>query len=86
VLGGPHRLAPNDTAVFAHTGPVFCYVGGSPIASPEDAKFLMSWIDQLIARAGTKGRFASTEHRDEVLGAFRKGREFYRRIAEATAN
>ena len=86
VIGGPHRLVPNDIAVFAHSGPVFCYVGGRPIASPEAAKFLMGWIDQLIARTNSKGRFASQEHRDQVLAAFRKGREYYRRIAEDTAN
>jgi hypothetical protein len=80
---GPwNRLVVNDAYAFAHTSPVFVYLGNQPIASREDAGFWMDWIDKLIARTEQRGRFATAERRSEVLALFRRARGFYEAAAE----
>lgn len=77
VTGQRHPLVMNDSAVFAHTSPVYVYLDGQPISSPEDAQILVNWIDQLIEDVETRGRFSTEERRREVLEIFRKGRRYY---------
>jgi hypothetical protein len=79
VWGPGHRLVVNDPKVFAHTSPVYCYVAGAEIASAEDARTVVAWIDRLIEDVASSPRFASERHRTEVLELFRKGREYYQR-------
>ena len=71
-LGPRHRLILNDTGAFAHTSPVYVSLGGRPIRSAEDLKFYIDWIDQLIARVESRGRFATPERKREVTDLFRR--------------
>ena len=48
VSGDGHRLVVNDPKLFAHTSPVYCYVGSEKIKSREDARMVLAWIDRLI--------------------------------------
>ncbi|MGH9659096.1 MAG: CehA/McbA family metallohydrolase, partial [Bryobacteraceae bacterium] len=76
---GPwHRMALNDTSVFAHTSPVYVRVAGRPIVSAEDAKFWTDWIERLIARTRERGRFATGERREEVVALFSRALGKYR--------
>jgi hypothetical protein len=77
---GPwHRLVINDLQTFAHTSPVYVTVDGQPIATSKDLRFYIDWIEKLIERVKTRGRFASQERRQEVVDLFTKALEEYRR-------
>jgi len=80
VRGPYHRLITNDTFVYAHTSPVYCYVGGRPIASREDARFFVEWIDKLILMVEKRGRYQNDQQKREVVELFRKGQAYYRKI------
>ena len=81
IWGPPHRLVVNDPRTFAHTSPVYVYVGGQRIASVRDAEIILAWIDRLIHDVAESPRFATEARRNEVLTLFKKGRRYYERIA-----
>jgi hypothetical protein len=83
-LGPWHRLVLNDGGAFAHTSPVYVYVGDQPIAFREDVRFYIDWVERLIARVKERGRFTTGERRAEVVALFERALEKYRRI-EAVA-
>jgi hypothetical protein len=82
-LGPPHRLILNDTGAYAHTSPVYVAVGRQPIRIAEDVKFYRDWVERLIDRTETRGRFKKPEDKAEVLTLFRKALEFYRSAERA---
>ena len=81
VNGPGHRFVPNDRRLFAHTNPVYCYLGDQGIRSRKDAEFFVDWIDKLIVEVGQKGTFLKPSHRNEVVQLFRKGQDFYKQAA-----
>ena len=84
VYGEPHKLIPNDVALYAHSSPVYCYRGNSRIAVRESAAFLIQQIDQLIHRVETRGVFREAADKEAMIEWFRKGQQVYRKIeAEA---
>ncbi|MGI8744373.1 MAG: CehA/McbA family metallohydrolase [Bryobacteraceae bacterium] len=81
--GNPHRLVLNginDSRAFAHTSPVYCYLGHQRIAFPEDARILVAWIDRLLLDVAASPRFSTEAKRHEVIALFRKARKFYQDI------
>ena len=84
VHGGPHKLIPNDTALYAHSSPVYCYRGDRKIALRKSAAFFIRQIDQLIHRVETQGVFRNSADKEAMIQLFRKGQQVYRKIeAEA---
>ena len=84
VYGEPHKLIPNDVALYAHSSPVYCYRGNRRIAVRESAAFLIQQIDQLIHRVETRGVFREAADKEAMIEWFRKGQQVYRKIeAEA---
>ena len=84
VYGEPHKLIPNDVALYAHSSPVYCYRGNRRIAVRESAAFLIGQIDQLIHRVETRGVFREAADKEAMIEWFRKGQQVYRKIeAEA---
>jgi hypothetical protein len=79
-IGPWSRLVLNDIQTFAHTSPVYVRRGEEAIASAEDARFWVEWIDKLIGQVNERGRYATPERRREVAELFRKGQEVYRRM------
>jgi hypothetical protein len=63
--------------LFAHTSPVYCYVGGRKIASREDARIVVDWINRLIQDVVASPRFANDGRRNEVINLFQQGREYF---------
>ncbi len=80
-LGPGHRLIMNDPKAFAHTGPVFCYLNDQPIRSPHDARFWITWIDELIEDVEQRGTFATDQRRDSVIELFRKAQTVWADLA-----
>jgi hypothetical protein len=76
-LGPRHRLILNDTMAFAHTSPVYVSVADRPVRELEDVRFYRNWVERLITRAETTGRFATPERRAEVAALFRKALAWY---------
>lgn len=76
--GPGHRLILNDTHAFAHTSPVYVQIGKQRIAQRGDVRFWIEWIEKLIARAQERGRFATPEHKKEVIDVFERGLGVYR--------
>ena len=84
VYGGPHKLIPNDTSLYAHSSPVYCYRGDRRIAFSESAAFFVRQIDQMIQRLDTRGVFRDSADKEAMFQLFRKGQQVYRKIeAEA---
>ncbi len=79
-IGPWSRLVLNDIQAFAHTSPVYVQFGDERIASEEDARFWIEWIDKLIAQVNQRGRFATPERKREVVELFQRAQEVYRRI------
>ena len=79
VLGPASRWVPNDAQAFAHTSPVYCQLGGRPIRSPDDARFFMSWIDDLSRKVDRHGVFSEAHQKKEVLKLFRRAQQVYAR-------
>lgn len=77
-LGPRHRLIMNDTMAFAHTSPVYVTVKGRPVRVADDLRFYREWVERLIARTEKSPRFASAEHRKEVVALFQKALAWYR--------
>jgi hypothetical protein len=81
VLGPSNRLVVNHSRLFAHSSPVYCYLGGKPIDSQNDAKFFVSWISDLIEKIERGGTFSSLQHKYEVIDLFRKAQQKYEQKA-----
>jgi hypothetical protein len=79
IRGGKHPLVVNNPALFAHTSPVYCYVGGRPIAEEKDLRFFLRWVGDLRARLVSEGLFERREHEREVLAQFDEAAEVYRK-------
>jgi len=79
--GAFDRLLVNDSSLYAHTSPVYCYVDGKRYANPADGVFFTGWVDQLIEAVEGRGRFATEEHRREVVALFRQARDYYQKVA-----
>jgi hypothetical protein len=85
-LGPWHRLILNDTQTFAHSSPVYVFLGDQKIGRREDARFYAEWIDKLIARINERGRFASAERKQEVIDLCRRAQTIYRNIERLGAS
>ena len=77
VSGEGHRLVVNDPKLFAHTSPVYCYIGGEKISSRKDAQIVVDWIDRLIQDVAASPRFANDRRRKEVIELFQRGRSYF---------
>jgi hypothetical protein len=77
-LGPWHRLVLNDGGAFAHTSPVYVYMGDQPIAFRGDVRFYIDWVERLIARVKERGRFTTGERRAEVVALFERALQKYR--------
>jgi len=78
-IQGPwHRLVLNDSHAFAHTSPVYVYLGDQRIVNRDDVGFYVDWIERLIARVEERGRFATPERKAEVITLFRRALDIYR--------
>lgn len=65
---------------FAHTSPVYVSVANKPIRSPEDARYFVRYLQNAIDWLQKSGSFPSEAAKQEVLKAFRKGIEDYRKL------
>jgi hypothetical protein len=71
--------------VLAHTSPIYIAVGGQPRRSPDDAAYLLRWVDEAIAWARSSARFETERQRDEVIALFQRARGIYELGTQARA-
>jgi len=70
-----------QTVVFAHTSAAYLLLHGRPVRSKEDARLLVSKMDQLIQYTETKGVFRKPEEKAETLALYREARAIYQQRA-----
>ncbi len=79
----------DETGHRSHTAPVYITLGDKPVrASAEDARFFISWIDNILDNIKPSGPWNKyfTHDLDIVQNRYRKAREVYEKIAsEASA-
>jgi hypothetical protein len=65
--------------VFAHTSPLYFFLGGKPVVVPKSVEDLLQKIDQLIAHTERIDGFRQEDHRKETLDVYREARDVLRR-------
>ena len=70
-------LDDKDGSHFAHTNPVYCYLGGKAIRSAEDALYFIDWIDGMIDELEKRDNFENKSQKERVFRLFREARQKY---------
>ena len=70
-----------DGPAWAHTSPVYVKLAGKSIASREDAKYFVEWIEQMLRVVAVRNRYPSSTEREQVESLFRKAQDYYRTMA-----
>jgi hypothetical protein len=65
--------------VFAHTSPLYFFLGGKPVIVPESVEDLLQKIDRLIAHTERLEGFRQESHRKETLDVYREARGVLKR-------
>ena len=83
--GGPTELnryygTLRPEATFSHSSPVYIETGGNPVRSSADANYFVRYLQNVIDWLEKEGSFPSEEAKQEVLEAFRKGREGFEQL------
>ncbi|MCI0460378.1 MAG: CehA/McbA family metallohydrolase [Gemmataceae bacterium] len=78
---GPGRPDGPFPALFAHTGPIYVEVAGAPVRSRADAKFFLSWIDDLAVMVRQRDRVPNADLRQHIQNQLEAARAVYLRIA-----
>lgn len=81
VRGAAHRWVLNDTSVYAHTSPVYCYLAGRKIRSRQSAQFFVKQIDRLVETTRASENFADPGDKEKMIRLFRQGQDIYREMA-----
>ena len=85
VHGKAHRLITNDTGLYAHSSPVYCYKKDKKVFFKKSASFFINEIGKLIETVRKKGIFRNSSERERMIQLFQKGQNVYRNIeAKAT--
>jgi TolB protein len=74
--GRPHHIL-MESAVFAHTAPVYVLRGGVPIRSVESAEYFLRWIDRSIELLQQERGWNSEAEQQHAIDVFRRGRKVY---------
>jgi len=67
---------------FAHTSPIYVLVGKQPIRSREDSEYYIAYLQNSISWLKQSGRFPSEKAKQEVLMAFKKGINEFKKLAK----
>jgi hypothetical protein len=78
---GPGRPDGPLPALFAHTAPVYVEVAGAPARSRADARFFLTWIDELAVIVRQRDRVPNAELRLYIQNQLEAARRVYGRIA-----
>jgi TolB protein len=64
-----------DLYPYATTSPVYVHVAGAAVRSAADASYFVTWVDRLIAAAGSYGSWNTEAEKESVLGMLGRARE-----------
>ena len=67
---------------FAHTNPIYVTVDNQPIHSKEDAEYFIKYLENAVSWLKQSGHFPSEQAKQEVLAAYKKGIDAYRKLAK----
>jgi TolB protein len=75
---GTHPVHPiDDHYPYAETSPIYIDCGGSPVRSPQDARYFIAWIDAISRQAEQAPGWRSEKEKDHVLGQFQEARKIF---------
>ena len=83
IANGPSRWSERHSptlVLLAHSSPSYVYVDDQPIFSETARQFCLHWLDALIERIRTEGKFTTEAHRDDVLATFMRARAVYQNM------
>lgn len=69
--------------MFAHTSPVYVLVQDQPIRSADDAAYFVRYLDNALQWLEVDGSFPSDAAKQEVLDAFRNGKNAFEALEAA---
>ena len=64
-----------DLYPYATTSPVYVNLADAPLRSPEDARYFVRWIDQIIAGAQQSTAWNTEQEKQEVISSFQSARQ-----------
>lgn len=65
----------------AHTSPIYISFDEKPTAFPEDARYMLGWLDRLVEIAESQpNRFPDSDAQRAVLTSYSLARSRYQRI------
>ncbi|MEP7107777.1 MAG: CehA/McbA family metallohydrolase [Ferruginibacter sp.] len=67
---------------FAHTSPIYIMVDGQPTRSKEDAEYYIRYLENSMSWLQKLGHFPSEQAKQEVLGAFKRGKIEFMKLAK----
>jgi Tol biopolymer transport system component len=71
-----------DLYPYATTSPIYLDLPGGLSPDPADAAYFVSWLNRVIADAGTRTDYRAPEERDKIMGYLRKARDRYAALAK----
>jgi len=80
ISGDPHEDH-DEKHLYAHSAPVYVRIGKQPIASPDDAKFFLQWLDRLEEELHKRDRVVGNDLHEHVHGQLEAARKVYSKIA-----
>ena len=70
-----------DLYPYATTSPIYVDLPGTPLSVPSDAAYFASWLDRVIADAGSRTDYRNDRERNATLDYLRNARDRFRSIA-----
>lgn len=71
-----------DLYPYATTSPIYVSVEGAPLQSSTDASYFVTWIDRLIAAAGSNTAWNTDAEKESVIALLQEARGKYAKMAE----
>ncbi|MFC2075759.1 LpqB family beta-propeller domain-containing protein [candidate division KSB1 bacterium] len=79
-IKGPRPKHLVDNMLFAHSAPIYVYIGEEEIAVKEDARFLRNWCREVFERVDGQNLWYGDEHRRQVKAVYDEAQAYYNRI------
>lgn len=82
VLGERHYLV-MGTHLFGYAGPVYIEYQNKPVTSPEDARYLLNWLNRFQALLESRNRWKTPVQKEHIMRQINQARAFYLKQIES---
>lgn len=81
-VSGPAHADVEGDSVYAHASPIYVMVAGKPAGAAEDARYFLTWIDQLWTAVQDRDRIPTPRRKAEVQVQIEEARATYQKIID----